>query len=91
MSVALKPISGTMSTILAINGINAANENSNNNNNVNNNNNNNENNDSRGLGQCPEVEGLAASALRFVERLKVMIHDKRLWRKFCFDREMPNS
>ena len=65
-----------MSTILAINSINAANENNNNNNNDhnnnnNNNNNNNENDNSRGFGQCPEVEGLAASALRIVKRVKV--------------------
>ena len=64
-----------MSTILAIDSINAANENSNNNNNDNNNNNNNENNNSRGFGQCPEIHGLAASALRFVKQVKVMIQD----------------
>ena len=62
-----------MSTILAINSINAANENNNNNNNDNNNNNNNqnENDNSRGFGQCPEVEGLTASALRFVKKVQV--------------------
>ena len=64
-----------MSTILAIDSINAANENSNNNNNDNNNNNNNENINSRGFGQCPEIHGLAASALRFVKQVKVMNDD----------------
>ena len=70
-SVHHKAISGTMSTILAINSINAANENSDNNNNVNGNSN--ENFNSRRLGQGPRVEGMAASVLRFAERVKVRI------------------
>ena len=61
-----------MSTILAINSINVLNENSNNNNNGNNNDNNNENDNSRGFGKYPGVDGIAASALRFVKRIKVM-------------------
>ena len=62
-----------MSTILAINSINVLNENSNNNNNNgNNNDNNNENDNSRGFGQYPGFDGIAASALRFVKRIKVM-------------------
>ena len=61
-----------MSTILAINSINVLNENSNNNNNANNNGNNNENDNSREFGQYPGVDGIAASALRIVKRIKVM-------------------
>ena len=68
----IQTVSGTMSTILAINSINLLNENSNNNNNGNSIDNNNENDNSRGFLQYPGVGGIAATALRLVKRIKVM-------------------